>query len=85
MTDSEFQTWLDDEVRHGRMTHAQRDDLLDQKRLFDAHRAEIEQQHQHRVVGYVSGQREVTDTAQGLFALAHRSHPGRMVYFEPVG
>jgi hypothetical protein len=85
MTDQEFVDWLQSEVRGRRMTSQQRDDLLEQKRLFDTHRTEIERQFQQQVVGYVSGNREVSPTAQGLLALVPSSYPGRMVYFEPIG
>jgi hypothetical protein len=85
MTDAEFRDWLEAEVAGGRMTRGQRDDLLDQKRHFDMHRGEIERLFQLQVVGYVGGSREVDATVQELLARLKRSHPGRMVYFEPVG
>lgn len=85
MTDLEFRDWLQTEVQSGRMTRQQRDDLLEQKRLFDADRGEIEQQFQHRVVGYVNGTRKVSNNVQELLAQAQQSCPTRMVYFEPIG
>lgn len=85
MTDSEFRDWLQAEVRSGRMTLPQRDDLLEQKRHFDADRAEIEQRFRHQVVGFVDGTRQVGATVQDLLAQAQRSYPSRMVYFEPIG
>ncbi len=85
VTGSEFRDWLQEEVRSGRMTVQQRDDLLEQKQHFDANRTEIERQFPNQVVGYVSGTRKVTATAQELLAEAQRSYPSRMVYFEPIG
>jgi hypothetical protein len=85
MTDLEFQDWLEAEVRNGHMTIEQRNDLLEQKRHFDASRAEIERQFAHQVVGYVGGTRKVAATVQELLAQIQRSNPSRMVYFEPIG
>jgi hypothetical protein len=85
MSDADFRRWLSDEVAHGRMTPAQRDDLLEQKGHFDAGRAEIERRYPSRVVGYVAGQVQVADTVQELFRAAQATHPGKMVYFEPIG
>jgi hypothetical protein len=85
MTDTEFRDWLEAEVLAGRMTQAQRDDLLEQKQYFERNRNEIEQQHPQRVVGYVNGRREVSASIQELLAQVQRGYPNRMVYFEPVG
>ena len=85
MTDLEFRDWLEGDVLSGRMTPQQRDDLLEQKRHFDADRIEIERQFPHRVVGYVNGLRKVSNSVQELLAQAQRSYPSRMVYFEPIG
>jgi hypothetical protein len=85
MTDIEFRAWLHAEVRSGRMTERQRDDLLEQKQLFDQNRSEIEARYQHQVVGYVGGNCQIGAKVQDLFAAAHESYPGRMVYLEPVG
>ncbi len=85
MSDADFREWLNDEVAHERMTTTQRDDLLEQKKHFDANRSQIEMQHPSRVVGYVAGCVEVTDTVQELFQKARTSYPDKMVYFEPIG
>ena len=85
MTDADFQDWLQAEVRSGRMTTSQRDDLMEQKRFVDLYRTEIEQQFPHPVVGYVGGMREVSATLQELLAQAQRRYRHRMVYFEPAG
>ncbi len=85
MTDTEFRDWLQEEVRSGRMTVQQRDDLLEQKQHFDSNRTEIERQFPNQVVGYVSGKRKVGANAQELLAEAQQSYPSRMVYFEPIG
>jgi hypothetical protein len=85
MADAEFRDMLEQDVREGRMTPQQRDDLLEQKSYFDQHRAEIEQQHPHRVVGYVNGTREVGSTVHEVLNKARERFPGRMVYLEPVG
>ena len=37
-SDAAFREWLDEGVAHGRMTPAQRDDLLEQKMHFDSNR-----------------------------------------------
>jgi hypothetical protein len=85
MTDAEFRCWLEAEVRGGRMTPQQRDDLLEQKGHFDRHRAEIERQHPQQVVGYVNGTCQAEPTVHRLLDRAKERYPGRMVYFEPVG
>jgi hypothetical protein len=85
MTDVEFRAWLETEVLDCRMTRQQRDDLLEQKGCFDHNRAEIERHCQNQVVGYVSGMQKVSATVHELLGQAQRTHPGRMVYFEPVG
>jgi hypothetical protein len=85
MSDADFRHWLSDEVAHGRMTPAQRDDLLEQKNYFDANRSEIEARHHLRVAGYVAGRLEAADTVQELFAKVQTTYPGKMVYFEPGG
>jgi hypothetical protein len=85
MSDVEFRDWLEAEVRDRRMTLEQRDDLLEQKQCFDQNRAEIEKCCQQRVVAYVAGIRQTGATVQGTLDQARRTHPGRMVYFEPVG
>jgi hypothetical protein len=33
----------------------------------------------------VAGQVQVADTVQELFRVAQAAHPGKMVYFEPIG
>jgi hypothetical protein len=85
MTDAEFRDMLESFVGEGQMTPQQRDDLLEQKGYFDQHRAEIEQQHPDRVVGYVNGTRDVGGTVHELLSRAKERYPGRMVYFEPIG
>jgi hypothetical protein len=85
MADAEFRDMLEKFVREGQMTPQQRDDLLEQKGYFDQHRDEIEQQHRHRVVGYVNGVREVGSTVQEVLSKAKARYPERMVYLEPVG
>jgi hypothetical protein len=66
------------------MTPTERDDLLQQKGHFDADRGEIEKRYPSRVVGFVAGRLQVAETVQELFQAAQASHPGRMVYFEPI-
>ena len=56
MTDLEFNNWLNDEVRAGRISNRQRDELQSQKATFDANRAQIERQHVGEVVGYAAKQ-----------------------------
>jgi hypothetical protein len=85
MTDAEFREWLRAEVERGAMTQTQQEDMLEQKLYFDEHRAEIEQCHQHQVVGYVNGTREVGGTVAELLNKAQKKFAGRMVYFESIG
>jgi hypothetical protein len=85
VSEAEYRARLEKNVREGRMTAAQRDDVLEQKRLFDEHRAEIEKQYHFRVVGYVNGVCEVGSTVHEVLNKAQERFPGRMVYFEPVG
>jgi hypothetical protein len=83
--DAEFRDMLERLVHEGQMTSQQRDDLLEQKGYFDQHRTEIEQQYRYRVVGYVSGTREVGGTVHEVLNRAKERFPGRMVYLEPIG
>jgi hypothetical protein len=85
MADSEFLDMLERLIREGQMTPQQRDDMLEQKSYFDQHRAEIEQQHRYRVVGYVNGTQVVGGTMHDVLNQAKERFPGRMVYLEPIG
>jgi hypothetical protein len=84
MTDAEFRTWLESEVKEGRMTVTQQADILEQKDHFDRNRADNERRYRHQIVGYVNGEREVSATVQELISRTRERHPGRMVYFEPI-
>ena len=85
MADTEFRDMLESNIRRGWMTPQQRDDLLEQKVYFDQHRAEIEQQHPCRVVGYVNGTRFVGSTVNEIVTQAKERYPDRMIYLEPIG
>lgn len=89
MTDEEFRNWLADEVAKSRMTAGQRDDLLKQKALFDREigsaASPTRQAYRLQIVGYVAGQRRVSDNIHKLLASARDQFPGKMVYFEPIG
>jgi hypothetical protein len=85
MSDAEYRDSLEPYVLRGMMTPQQRDDLVEQKGYFDQHRAEIEQQHRYRVVGYVNGTRVVGSNVHEVLNKANERFPGRMVYLEPIG
>ena len=89
MTDAEFRARLDEEVTVGRMTEKERDDLLDQKRVFDEHLppgdTSLRREFQGRIVGYVAGERRIDWEIHKLLDSAKETYPGRMIYFEPIG
>jgi peptide subunit release factor RF-3 len=85
MTDEEFQRWLEDEVAHDRMSKAQMEDLLQQKKLFDADRKALEQKYAGQIVGFVDSNLQVGGTVHEVLDKAKARAPGRMVYFEAIG
>jgi len=84
MTDDEFAVWLQDETQNNRMSAAQRDDLLAQKKIFEINRPIIEEKLRNRIVGFANGNMLVDDDLHRLIANAQISFPGAMVYFEPI-
>ncbi len=82
MTHEDYVAWINDEVAHNRMTPAQRDDLFEQKALFDAEfQSNLAKWKQKReVIGYVAGERTTGDTIHCVLKKAKERHPGRMVY-----
>lgn len=89
MTDAEFRAWLDEEVLERRMTPEQREDLIKQKEMFDRDfppsDTPLRRDYQGRIVGYVANERRVESEIHTLLDGAKRDHPGRMIYFEPIG
>jgi hypothetical protein len=89
MTDAEFRAWLDEEVRESRMKPEERDDLIGQKHMFDLDfppgDTPLRRDYRGRIVGYVANERRVEGEIHALLDGAKRDHPGRMVYFEPIG
>jgi hypothetical protein len=84
MTNEEFVAWLQDETQNNRMSAAQRDDLLAQKRIFEINRSSIEETFRNQIVGYANGIRLVDNDLHRLIANAQIGFPGAMVYFEPI-
>jgi hypothetical protein len=80
-----FVTMLRRHVKRGRMSEAQLQDLLIQKAHFDAQRPSIERDYRNLVVGFVNGQMHRSGRVHSLMAEARKTHPGRLVYFEPIG
>lgn len=76
---------LEEHVLAGALTQAQMDELLSQKALFDAARADIRANHEHKVVGYCNGEMYVGDTVHLLLAQTKAAHPGKLTYFENIG
>jgi hypothetical protein len=85
LTHEEFVSWLSDEVNNERMTTAERDDLLDQKQLFENNRSTIESEYDRRIVGYVAGLQLISETIHELIDSAKGKYPNKMIYFEPIG
>ena len=85
MTDAEFVQWLDNEVDGNRITSEQRQDLIDQKRIFEVQRRLIEQEHRYKIVGFVAGERRVAQEIHALLDTSKAQFPSRMIYFEPIG
>jgi hypothetical protein len=83
VTDVEFQNWLDDEQRAGRMSPTERDDLLVQKALFDGNRGTITSQYPGKVAGYCGGNLITADDVHDLLNQAKSLQ--KIVYFEPIG
>jgi siderophore synthetase component len=80
----DFIRTLDDEVANQRMTPAQRNDLLEQKALFDAAIEANRTEHPGRIVAYVAAEKLVAGDTVDLLKLAEEKHPGRQIYFEPM-
>jgi hypothetical protein len=80
-----FSVWLRQEYIEKGILASQMDDLLGQRRLFDAEREFIESEFRMHVVGYVADERQVTDSTMELLERVIERFPGRMVYFEPIG
>jgi hypothetical protein len=86
MTFSELVEWLQSLVGQGRLTVRQMDDLVAQRRLFDAERQLIEVEYRGLVVGYCANERLIDETVVGLLDRIVDIYRGRyQVYFEPVG
>lgn len=81
----EFEKMLQQQVADEQMTQAQADDLLAQRRTFEANRQSIEAQYKYKCVGYVNGQMLVADDHTALLDQAKHEHPGKLTYFETVG
>lgn len=85
MTDIEFTDWLNDEVAEARMTPFQRNDLLQQKALFDANADTVRREFVNLVVGYVAGVQRSHSDLQMLLMNVKAEFPNRLIYFEPIG
>lgn len=85
MTHEEFVDWLNNEVAGNRVTSRQRDDLLEQKDLFDKQRTLLQQQFRNQIVAYVNGNRLTGGEIHELLNGAKANFPGHMIYFEPIG
>lgn len=76
---------LEEHVAAKALTKAQMDELLSQKKLFDANRETIRASHHLKVVGYCNGEMYVGDTIHLLLAQTKAAHPGKLTYFENIG
>lgn len=81
MIHEEFVSWLDQQVADEGLTAAQRDDLLEQKALFDANASANASEHPRKVVAYVACEKLVGGKVSEVLSEAGRKHPGRMTYF----
>ena len=87
MTDAEFRSWLATEVAAGRMSSAQRDDLLKQKELFDGDFRAEDSPLRHSPTPHrrlCSRRQAVCSAIHHLIDGAKRDFPDRMIYFEPI-
>ena len=94
MTLDEFEAWSDAEVADGRLTQDERDDLVQQRIIFDRQRDTIyrtqqisrpeitSQEPRTLVVGFQRGRRFDAGSVEDLLS-ATETNPG-LVYFEPV-
>ena len=80
-----FANWLAAEVEAGRLSDAQRHDLLAQRALFDENRGWIERELRSMVTGFVAERQLIARSTHTILDEAARSAPGRMLYFEPIG
>ena len=79
----QFVRRLAKEVASGGMSAAQRDDMLEQKSLFDQALDDNRVAHRCHVVGYIGGQKLVAESVPDLLREA-KNHPGKMLYFEEL-
>lgn len=80
-----IQDRLTSDVRDRLMTDPQRAEILEQKKIFDSHRSEIEGKFQGRIVGAAGGQLFVGNTVHDVIEQVRSKLPGKLVYFESVG
>jgi hypothetical protein len=85
VTYEEFAAWIQSLVQQGRLTGSGANDVLEQRRLFDQQRSNIETEFDGSVVGVVAGERITRRTTAELLDAASADFSGRLVYFEPIG
>lgn len=83
MTYEEFSTWLTELVEEGGLQPDEREDLLEQRRLFDQERSLIQREFPGLVVGFVEGNRVYSSSVTELLDTAEHFFHGQ-IYFEPV-
>ena len=85
MVQDKLRAGLELDVKDGLMTQESMDELLEQNKLFEARRKEIEDHYQLKVVGMAGGKLYVGDDLHAVFEQVQKQMPGRLVYFETVG
>lgn len=86
MTLAEFVEWIQRLASEDRLTQAQADDIIEQRRMFDEHRQMLEAEYRGLVVGYCARERLVGESVTGVLDHARETFKRRrLVYFEVVG
>jgi len=82
MNFEDFRQWLWRLVGEGRLGSAEYDDLLEQRRLFDKERDDIQNKYRGHFVGFIAGDLFVAKSVQEM--LGNARNTGRQVYYEAI-
>jgi hypothetical protein len=84
MTREEFESWVRDLSREGKLDDSRAERVIQQRRFFDTQRAELTEAFQQRVVGFVRGELLVADSVGEILERAQERGED-LLYFEPIG
>jgi len=75
---------LSTDVRNKVMKESDKQEILEQKKIFDSKRKEIEKDRKGDVVGFADGNMIVGETVHEVMDSAKKKYPGKLVYFEAL-